>query len=467
MLSQVLTLGSITISNFLVGSFFHLLSAFVASVGLLLCLRHICQYNHQSDGMGLTCRSNLADQHDQKYHMPEESGTPGPVHVKALFIYPIKSCKPIELRRSAFTRTGFVYDRCFVFATREDRPQSDRSTEWRFISQRTKPRLSLIETELRVSDGADVQSASKKRSGGCLIVQFPDPDRETSRLIDCMISAVRTGTWHAKPKVRFAVPLTPSISNREELGITMKHVGIHDRTTQGLDFGQIPSFSAALPKLKRFLGYPPHQHLTLLRCTPESLTRTTKNLAPLEYIGSPALHGYTDQQPLNINSLSSIHAVSKLLPPENQPLNALRFRANIYIAGAPAFAEERWKRFRILRKASSNPQNTPVPILSVVCRTSRCTMPNVDPDIGIFSHEHGPAHKKRGKPQPSTALVEYRMVENGNKAALGYLGMHCVPEKSSFDNDPDTNAESFIEVGDTLEIIKVGSHTYGLTGNDY
>ena len=45
--------------------------------------------------------------------------------------------------------------------------------------------------------------------------------------------------------------------------------------------------------------------------------------------------------------------------------------------------------------------------------------------------------------------------------------MHCVPEESSFQDATDAGVESFIEVGDRLEIIEVGSHTYGLTGNGY
>jgi uncharacterized protein YcbX len=156
-----------------------------------------------------------------------------------------------------------------------------------------------------------------------------------------------------------------------------------------------------------------------------------------------------------------------MLPAEAQPLNALRFRANIWIEGAPAFAEEQWKRFRILHRQSAQVAKAPpVPTMSVVCRTSRCTLPNVDPDTGDISYERGAPHQKRGNPQPSTALVEYRTIENGNKAALGYLGMHCVPEETSFRDGTD-GSESFIEVGDRLEILELGSHTYGSTGNDY
>jgi hypothetical protein len=244
--------------------------------------------------------------------------------------------------------------------------------------------------------------------------------------------------------------------------------GIHYRQASGLDMGSVPSVGAALPKLKKFLGIKEQHGLTLMRCTADTLTRTDKNLAPLEYIGSPAVHGYTDQQPIHINSLSSVHEVSTLLPPENQPLNALRFRANIWVTGAPAYQEETWKRYCILPKHhSTQPRANVAPRLSVVCRTSRCPIPNIDPSKGTFDTDNAPANKKKGRPQPSATLVEHRTVENGNRAALGYLGMHCVPEDLSFKEAETQGKGLYVEVGDEIEVFERGVHLYGSTGNDY
>lgn len=180
------------------------------------------------------------------------------------------------------------------------------------------------------------------------------------------------------------------------------------------------------------------------------------------------MHGYTDQQPININSLSSVHAVSALLPFENQPLNALRFRANMWIAGLPAYAEETWKRYRILPTGVNMGSRADLaPILCVVCRTSRCTIPNVNPETGKFETDIPLPHKKRGKPQPSTTLVKHRTVETGNKMALGYIGMHCVPEDRSLLQAERQGQELYITVGDTIDVLEQGEHLYGSTGNVY
>lgn len=397
--------------------------------------------------------SNMTDRYHPKYAIPEHTAANGPIRIKSIYIHPVKSCGPIELNRALLTKTGFMYDRCFAIAAETD-------GKWRFISQRTKPGMARIETELWLPHEGSDSSDVLVKAGGCVVLRFRDPDvPDWSKWFETFFY---TGDFFATPEVAVVVPLQPVDK------LKSKTFNIHRRDTNGLDLGQIPSIAAALPKLKRFLEIPERQPFTLLRCTPESLLRTDLNLASLENIGSPAVHGYTDQQPVNINSLSSVHAVSTLLPKENQPMNALRFRANIWVTGAPAYAEEAWKRYRILPKpGNTEPRADVAPALSVVCRTSRCTIPNVNPDTGKFDADIPPPEKKKGKPQPSTTLVEYRMVETGNKAALGYLGMHCVPEDRDFRKAEEQGEGLYVEVGDEIEVLKTGVHVYGSTGNDY
>ncbi|KAG7427130.1 hypothetical protein Forpi1262_v011227 [Fusarium oxysporum f. sp. raphani] len=294
--------------------------------------------------------SNMKDQTDAKYDLPEGATTDGPIRIKAIFVHPIKSCAPVELNRAQLLKSGFCWDRCFALAIEVTRPEAEGGSIWRFISQRTKPLMSQIKTEL----------------------------------------------W-------------------------FRHKDSNAR---------------------------------------DPLVRTSKSHSLALYTGNPY------QQPINVNNLASIHAVSALLPAENQPLNALRFRANIWITGAPAFDEETWKRYRVVPKREATVK-TVSPTLSVVCRTSRCTMPNVDPLTGRFSTNIPDGDKKRGRAQPSTTLVKYRTVEGGNPKALGYIGMHCVPEDSSLDEAAEKTEGLYVQVGDGIEILERGIHWYGSTGNDY
>ncbi|GLI76256.1 hypothetical protein PoHVEF18_004527 [Penicillium ochrochloron] len=408
----------------------------------------------------------MADQYDPKFGLSPGTTADGSPRIKAIYLHPVKSCGPVEVDRALLTKTGFMYDRCFALATKTINGDDAAVSKWRFMSQRTKPLMSQIKAELWLPHkNSDLQDPLVQ-SGGCVVLTFEDSDSPS--WIDRLETFFYTWGSSANPQVSFVVPLNVTATQVEEFQVKMTTFIIHDRDANGLDMGGIPSIATALPKLKRFLGINEGQNLTLFKCTPDTLTLTDENLAPLEHIGSPARHGYTDSQPININSLSSVHAVSAHLPTENQPMNALRFRANIWITNSPAYEEETWKRFRILPKSGgTQPRASIMPTISVVCRTSRCTMPNVDPESGTFGTDIPLPGKKRGKPQPSTTLVKYRTVETGNNGALGYLGMHCVPEDRNFTEVEEQEVGVYVEVGDEIEVLERGVHLYGSTGNDY
>ena len=59
--------------------------------------------------------------------------------ISRLTVYPLKSCKGIDVKHARLTETGFEWDRCFCVI--------DKDGE--FISQRTVPELALVETEFR------------------------------------------------------------------------------------------------------------------------------------------------------------------------------------------------------------------------------------------------------------------------------------------------------------------------------
>ncbi|EMT66522.1 hypothetical protein FOC4_g10006931 [Fusarium odoratissimum] len=348
----------------------------------------------------------MSDQTDSKYDFPESTENDGPIRIKAIFVHPIKSCAPVELNRAQLIKSGLVWDRCFALATEVNRAESEGGPIWRFISQRTKPLMSQIKTELWLRpEGSDASSPFD--SVGCLVFKFPDPDPPT------LLEQLKSMLFSHPREVSAFVSLSPDENYLNKHGIAMKTFAIHSREAKGLDMGNAPTVAATLPKLKRFLNIPEHQKLTLLRCTQNTLVPTEKNLAPLEHIGKPAVHGYTDQQPVNVNNLASVHAVSALLPKENQPLNALRFRANIWITDKP--------------------------------------------DSG----------KTRGNAQPSSTLVKHRTVEDGNPRALGYLGMHCVPENAGLQQAADSVENLYVQVGDEIEVLERGVHLYGSTANDY
>ena len=407
-------------------------------------------------------RSNMEDQFDAKYDIPEHAPLEGPVRVKALYVHPVKSCAGVQVQRAMLTKTGFLYDRCFAMAAEVEDPEDPKKLLWKMLTQRKKPAMSQIKAQIWLSRQQDHSSGTESKDGGYVVLRFDDPD--PPGWLDRVAAVIYNLDMNAVPQVTCILPLQLPDSSETSLR-TFK---IHDRLAKGCDMSYVPSVAAALPKLKKFLQVRPERGLAIMRCTPDTTVRTKKDLAPLDRIGTPALHGYTDGQPLNVNNVSSVRAVSALLPPENQPLNAVRFRANVWISGAPAYEEESWKRCRIVPKAAlPRPRAKVAPCLSVVCRTSRCTMPNVNIETGTFEADLPLADKKNGKPQPSTTLVAHRMVESQNKSALGYLGMQCVPEDRDLQEARNQEQGLYVEVGDEIEVLERGVHLGGSTANEY
>lgn len=141
--------------------------------------------------------------------------------------------------------------------------------------------------------------------------------------------------------------------------------------------------------------------------------------------------------------MASVHDVASRLP-GNVPksdhiwqnrltlLDAMRFRANIYMIGPPAFAEDHWKKARIT--SSFDPSSSLA--LHISCRTTRCKLPNVDPKTA-----------EPDRNEPSTTLRSYRVVDEGSKNAC--LGMQVTPLD-----------EGCVAVGDKIEVLEVGEHRF-------
>lgn len=142
-------------------------------------------------------------------------------------------------------------------------------------------------------------------------------------------------------------------------------------------------------------------------------------------------------------NMASVHDVASKLPgkePKSRHnwqnrltlLDAMRFRANLYITGPPAFAEDNWTKAKI--SSPSNPGSSLN--LHVSCRTTRCKLPNVDQKTAVPDRN-----------EPSTTLRSYRIIDEGSKHAC--LGMQVTPLD-----------EGGVAVGDRIEVLEVGEHRF-------
>lgn len=196
-----------------------------------------------------------------------------PPSVTHLNVYPVKSCRGIPLGTATLDRWGIQHDRNWMVV----------DADGLFVSQRTQPRLALVEPAL-------------------------GPERLILR---------------APEMPALELPVTGR-AGRD------RTVTIWKDTCRALDQGD-----AAAEWFTRYLGQPTR----LVRIGGGFERPVSEATYP-----SGADVGFADGYPLLVLSLASLADLNARLA-EPVPMN--RFRPNLVVGGCPAFAEDTWKRIRI------------------------------------------------------------------------------------------------------------------------
>lgn len=405
--------------------------------------------------LGIFKRSNLDDQYERTGTNDSASSK---AKIKALFTFPIKSCKGVELSASEVGPTGLKYDRLFTFAQLLSKPHKskiatdaggvqevsgDWQHEWQFMTQRDFPRLALLQTQLWVPDpkkqskknGDDLPNGEANddrwaANAGYLIVRFAfEPDFNPLGL--------RTDY------VTIPLPLSPSTARAESKKYAYETLSIWKDHPVAINMtNEIPPKDLA--KLKYFLGV--SNPLALFRVDEHNKRAVTRCL-PKDRQGESYSVGFADAFPVHMLNVASVRAVDDELPEKaavKGKLDARRFRSNIYLSGPPAYAEDSWKKVLIGRCVQRLTHNNGTRMVEtegefhVACRTARCTLPNTHPDTGI-----------QDRNEPYTTLGKTRKVDKG-AYPHPCLGMQVVP----------LFEQGILRVGDEVEVLETGEHFY-------
>ena len=146
----------------------------------------------------------------------EEPGDSWSARVQSLWIYPVKSCKGVELSKSKVLPTGLEFDRIFTFAQLKspfpvgvDTPAEEKDRhQWEFITQRRFPLLATVRVDLYVPDE---KSAARASGGGAaagesfIVLRFPWQETGFRGLLQCAAAKLRDG-WHAQPHIEILLP---------------------------------------------------------------------------------------------------------------------------------------------------------------------------------------------------------------------------------------------------------------------
>ena len=363
-------------------------------------------------------QTNLHDEFDPKYSegvpptSKDENNLPS-WRIKALFSYPLKSCRGIELQTSDVVATGLKFDRQFVFA--QNTPDGWNT---RTLRNAGFQRLALIHPEIWIPDPSSPDYDANDpaiKSQGIMIISYPRPEPPTR--IAALLTRIATAAHLLNPRHSFSVPLYPPLDTPlTPVRIWKDKPLAHDYSTY------IP------PSLHKYLGFNPDTSpLSLFRADPTHTRQIFRNAPRKETLGFQPNTSFADAYPIHLLSLSSHKDVASRCAYTIPRLSIVRFRANIIIQGPAAFAEDHWKRISVSGVE-----------IHAACRTVRCKLPNVDPVTGI-----------RHPSEPDRALKAYRRIDDGDRTNA-CLGMQLVPAREEF----------VVRVGDGIEVLETGVHRY-------
>lgn len=330
--------------------------------------------------------------------------------IVSLRMYPIKSCRGIEVHGTILKEHGLELDRRWMLV--------DASTR-EFLTIRQIPDMTRIGTGLS-PDGSE------------LVVTIPVKGATGSG------NTTRTD----KSAVTVNTVRIPSHPSPEwlEANTVVAPVKIWDNDTDGYVYGD-----AVNAPFSAFLG----RAVALVYKGPTP--RVLKGNGAPKLLGRVQSTGFPDVFPVLIASEASLAELNSRLRSKNvDPITVERFRPNIIVRGETPWVEDSWKTVRISNSSrNSSPDGTgskesfnhePLD-LDIVARCARCQVPNVDPSTAV-------KHQK----QPWDTLMSYRRVDEGIKYKPCF-GMLAAPR-----------SEGPVEVGMTLEVLEeTNNHRY-ITG---
>lgn len=238
--------------------------------------------------------------------------------IVSLRIYPIKSCRGIEVKSAKLLRTGLDLDRNWMFISLPKRE---------FITIRTNSKMTLIDTAIDwAKDELTISIKGHDHKIGIPAHPTREWLEEHTQLQKASIWSQETDGWE------YSTDLTQPFSEFFEMDVRLVYKG-------------------PTPRVLRGSGDP-------------------------SILGRTEATKFADMMPVLVTSMTSITELnSRLRKVGEEEITIERFRPNIVVRGHEPWNEDSWKTLRINDGGKGGAM-----ALDVVCRCLRCQVPNVNPD---------------------------------------------------------------------------------------
>ncbi|PQE14299.1 MOSC domain-containing protein [Rutstroemia sp. NJR-2017a WRK4] len=233
--------------------------------------------------LGLKIDSNLKNEFDKKFSEGRPPSTEETSaewwRLKSMWIYPVKSCKGVELNRGTVVAAGMEYDLA------ENDPNDKKSAhKWQFITQRQFPLLAKVRTEMWVPDqSVDTYAAHVEdvESGGVIILSFPYQEAGWKGKVAQWGAALKGKV----PEKQFRIPFDPTPVQIEKAGYTYEKMTIWKETVTALNLEiEIPE------------------------------EEVHRNAPTKEQLGYQPVTGFQDAYPLHLINLASVRDIERQIP---------------------------------------------------------------------------------------------------------------------------------------------------------
>jgi uncharacterized protein YcbX len=349
------------------------------------------------------------------------------VKISQLTIYPVKSCKGIDVQTAVVTETGLAFDRAFCVI--------DKDGE--FISQRTVPELALIETEFRGGFDDDENVTLERlmtREG-----EISEEEDEKARLV------LRSPNCAEECEI-------PLLARKEDVSGEVEcavwdYCGVHVAERDEVNEWISRAIRVPGAKIVRWIGsggIPERFNKNV-----STSDRNSRPARPLDerYAKNGGETAFSDGYPVLLAHAASLNDLQKrvlmgkdLFNLAGSEVKMNRFRPNVVVSGGKEWVEDTWLKIEMSggKKNGSEGGDGGVGVgvgdgggmeeeqvtWDLVKPCSRCTIPDINQETGIFD-------KNR---EVSRALQKFRsgtVLNSQTKTWANevFFGWNAVPNK--------------------------------------
>ncbi len=314
-----------------------------------------------------------------------------------IYIYPVKSLRPVSVESAAIGRFGFLNDRVFMLLKVHKDPETSDVIRLQNMHVSEFPKMALFVTSLEAEDGPDHSNPSK------IMVTYTPP-----------ASVSRDKPSHADVRDQIGIPFQPATQSLEGIQIEMHssptpayNMGAPYNDWFSARFGHDVILAFVGPNSRAVLGnLPPNAAgaLPAPQPTVSSLFNSLRSMIPLSQMTpvedkDDSRIAFQDCAHFLVVTTESLADVSARLP-ANLTMDVTKFRPNIVLSGAGggAWAEDYWGELAIADDI--------VVLLTANC--TRCQSINVDYATGApGTDESGTVLKKLQRDRRVDMGVKY------------------------------------------------------------